>query len=185
MANLTLSSLQEMFAGAKEIMDWLGTCASLVSEQGHVVSWITPLGLPVMQPYRKTASHTVKTTMQVMMLVTEDEALPVAGQKQQSAFPPNYVHSLDATHMLMTALKMKQMGLAFASVHDSYWTHACDVPYMSVALRDCFVELYEQPVLEGLHESLARRYPGITFPPVPKGGTLKIDCVRKSIFFFH
>jgi hypothetical protein len=32
-ANLTLESLQEMFSGAKEIMDWLGTVASLVAAQ--------------------------------------------------------------------------------------------------------------------------------------------------------
>ena len=43
-----------------------------------------------------------------MTLVMEDEALPVARQKQQSAFPPNFVHSLDATHMLMTSLKVRR-----------------------------------------------------------------------------
>ena len=57
-----------MFVGAKEIMDWLSTCALLVAEQGHVMSWVSPLGLPVMQPYRQTAAHHVKTTMQVNYL---------------------------------------------------------------------------------------------------------------------
>ena len=33
LANLTLESLQEMFTGAKDIMDWLGNCASLVASQ--------------------------------------------------------------------------------------------------------------------------------------------------------
>ena len=33
LANLTLESLQEMFTSAKDIMDWLGTCASLVASQ--------------------------------------------------------------------------------------------------------------------------------------------------------
>jgi DNA-directed RNA polymerase len=174
-----------MFSGAKEIMDWLGTCAMIVAEEGHAMSWVTPLGLPVIQPYRKNAAQMVKTTMQTITLVIEDEALPVSGLKQQSAFPPNFVHSLDATHMLMTSLKMKNMGLVFAAVHDSYWTHACDVPFMSVALRECFVELYEQPVLDGLRDSLVRRYPEIKFPPVPKGGSLDLEKVKESIYFFH
>lgn len=30
---------------------------------------------------------------------------PVNSQKQASAFPPNFVHSLDATHMMLTALE--------------------------------------------------------------------------------
>ena len=39
--------------------------------------------------------------------------------KQGSAFPPNYIHSLDSTHMMMTALKCKDAGapcLSFCSI---------------------------------------------------------------------
>ena len=184
-ANLTLNSLEEMFSGAKEIMDWLATCAHLVAQQGHPMAWVSPMGLPVMQPYRQYASQTIKTTMQNITLSIEDEALPISTMKQRSAFPPNYVHSLDATHMLMTALRMKDLGMTFASVHDSYWTHACDVPAMSDLIRECFVELYSQPVLEDLRESLVMRYPDIDFPPVPKGGDLDLNEVRDSKYFFH
>lgn len=35
-----------------------------------------------------------------------------------------------------------------AGVHDSYWTHACDVDMMNKILREKFVELYEAPILE-------------------------------------
>jgi len=185
LANLTLKSLEEMFSGAKDIMDWLGTCAHLIAKEGHVMSWVTPLGLPVMQPYRQYASQTVTTTIQSITLAVEDEALPVSTNKQRSAFPPNYVHSLDATHMLMTSLRMKDAGLTFASVHDSYWTHASDVPAMSKMIRECFVELYEQPVLYDLRDSLMIRYPNIDFPPVPTGGTLDLQVVKKAPYFFH
>ncbi len=185
LADLTLNSLTEMFSGAKEIMDWLGNCAHLVAKAGHVMTWVSPMGLPVMQPYRQMASQTVKTTMQSITLSVEDEALPVSTNKQRSAFPPNYVHSLDATHMLMTCLKMKDQGLTFASVHDSYWTHAGDVPVLSKLIRECFVELYSGPVLEDTRESLVMRYPDIEFPPVPKGGELKLEDVIDSKYFFH
>jgi DNA-directed RNA polymerase len=37
-----------------------------------------------------------------------------------------------------------------AGVHDSYWTHACDVDKMNRILREKFVELYEAPVLENV-----------------------------------
>lgn len=134
-ANHTLNSLSEMFVGAKGIMDWLAMCASLVASQGQVMSWITPLGLPVMQPYRKDGTHVVKTVLQSITLSADNDALPVAKQKQRSAFPPNFVHSLDATHMLMTTKIMKQKGLTFAAVHDSYWTHANDIPVMNEVSR--------------------------------------------------
>ena len=32
-ASSTLNALAEMFSGAKAIMDWLGTCASLVAAE--------------------------------------------------------------------------------------------------------------------------------------------------------
>lgn len=35
-------------------------------------------------------------------------------------------------------------------VHDSYWTHACDVDEMNRILREKFVELYEMPILENV-----------------------------------
>jgi DNA-directed RNA polymerase len=95
------------------------------------MSWITPLGLPVMQPYRREARYSVRTVLQNIVLTLNSDYLPVSLKKQRTAFPPNFVHSLDATHMLLTCLKMKEHGLTFASVHDSFWTHACDIPTMN------------------------------------------------------
>jgi DNA-directed RNA polymerase len=40
--------------------------------------------------------------------------------------------------------------LARAGVHDSYWTHAGDIDKMNVILREKFVELYDQPILENV-----------------------------------
>jgi DNA-directed RNA polymerase len=91
------------------------------------MSWITPLGLPVMQPYRREYNYTIQTVLQSVTLSMTDDVLPVSVTKQRSAFPPNFIHSLDATHMLLTSLKMKEKNLTFAAVHDSYWTHASNV----------------------------------------------------------
>jgi len=99
--------------------------------QESAMSWITPLGLPVIQPYRTTHMHTINTVLQTITLTLQSYNLPVSIRKQKTAFPPNYVHSMDASHMLMTCKKMKDDKLTFAAVHDSYWTHACDVPQMN------------------------------------------------------
>ena len=37
-----------------------------------------------------------------------------------------------------------------AGVHDSFWTHAADVDQMNQILRETFVELYKQPILENV-----------------------------------
>ena len=84
-----------------------------------------------MQPYRKSQMHTIQTVLQTITLTLQADYLPVSLCKQKSAFPPNFVHSMDATHMLMTCKKMKNEGLSFAAVHDSYWTHPCDIDFMN------------------------------------------------------
>ncbi len=183
-ATVTLSKLAELFSAARNIMEWLATCASLVAKQDQPMSWVTPLGLPVIQPYRRDTGLLVKTLIQSVILIDCNDKLPVSSSRQRSAFPPNFVHSLDSTHMLMTANRLKDLHIPFTAVHDSYWCHASNVEIMNASLRDCFVELYHQPILEGLRDSLVARFPDVQFPPIPARGNLRLEEVKDSPYFF-
>lgn len=74
------------------------------------------------------------------------------------------------------------VGMAFAGVHDSFWTHAADVPQLNTILRDKFVELYTQPLLENLAAQFEEQ--GHKVPPVPPKGDLDIEVVKESPYFF-
>lgn len=75
-------------------------CVRLQMAQHRMpVCWITPLGLPVVQPYRSKNSLVVRTLLQDVLIADSDDRLPVSVARQRSAFPPNYVHSLDSTHV--------------------------------------------------------------------------------------
>ncbi|GAA6019478.1 hypothetical protein JCM11491_000971 [Sporobolomyces phaffii] len=139
-------------------------------EQMTSVAWTTPLGLPVVQPYRKAKKRQVTTTLQTIFITDPSVPSEVDPRAQATAFPPNFIHSLDATHMMMTALACKDK-IAFASVHDSYWTHACDVDEMSVILRDTFIELHSQDILGKLRQEFITRYNGHVVPvaKIPAG----------------
>ena len=56
---VTLAGLHETFSDAKDIMKWLGTCAKVIASKDEAVQWSTPLGLPVVQPYRQVVSEGV------------------------------------------------------------------------------------------------------------------------------
>ncbi|OVA15329.1 DNA-directed RNA polymerase [Macleaya cordata] len=182
-AKVTLTALGEMFEAARSIMSWLGECAKVIASENHPVRWTTPLGLPVVQPYRKLGRHLIKTSLQVLTLQRETDKVMV--KRQRTAFPPNFVHSLDGSHMMMTALACKKAGLNFAGVHDSYWTHACDVDEMNRILREKFVELYETPILENLLESFQESFPTMHFPPLPERGDFNLKEVLESPYFFN
>ncbi|KAI3516812.1 hypothetical protein L1887_15864 [Cichorium endivia] len=182
-AKTTLTALGEMFEAARSIMSWLGDCAKVIAVKNNPVQWTTPLGLPVVQPYRKLGRHLIKTSLQVLTLQRETDKVMV--KRQRTAFPPNFVHSLDGSHMMMTAIACKEAGLSFAGVHDSFWTHACDVDQMNEILREKFVELYEAPILENLLESFQKSFPNLEFPPLPERGDFDLKEVLKSPYFFN
>jgi DNA-directed RNA polymerase len=79
----------------------------LAKELMTSVVWTTPLGLPVVQPYRKAVKKQVMTALQTVYISDPSAPSEVSPQKQATAFPPNFIHSLDATHMLLTAMKCK------------------------------------------------------------------------------
>ncbi|KAJ8546257.1 hypothetical protein K7X08_018840 [Anisodus acutangulus] len=182
-AKVTLTALGEMFEAARSIMTWLGECAKIIASENEPVRWTTPLGLPVVQPYRKIGRHLIKTSLQILTLQRETEKVMV--KRQRTAFPPNFIHSLDGSHMMMTAVACRRAGLNFAGVHDSYWTHACDVDKLNRILREKFVELYEKPILEKLLESFQISYPTLAFPPMPERGDFDLRDVLESPYFFN
>ena len=42
-----------LVAGARQTMDYLAKCASVIGSAGEQVKWVTPLNLPIMQPYKR------------------------------------------------------------------------------------------------------------------------------------
>ncbi|KAF8687200.1 hypothetical protein HU200_042868 [Digitaria exilis] len=180
---VTLDALGQMFQSARGIMAWLGDCAKMIASKNQPVKWTSPVGLPVVQPYKKYKNYMIRTSLQCLALRREGDAIAI--QRQKAAFPPNFVHSLDSSHMMMTAIACKEAGLHFAGVHDSFWVHACDVDQMNQILREQFVELYSMPILENLLEEFQTSFPTLEFPPCPPQGNFDVREVLTSTYFFN
>ncbi|KAG0277191.1 DNA-directed RNA polymerase [Linnemannia exigua] len=140
------------------------TKQAIADQQMTSVIWTTPLNLPIVQPYRKMEHKQVRTNLQSLTIKDPSQASPVNVQKQRTAFPPNFIHSLDATHMLMSATGCVEAGLTFASVHDSYWTHACDVEIMNEVLRNQFIALHSNNIMKNLQAEFMERYKDYLYP---------------------
>ncbi|RKO83504.1 DNA-directed RNA polymerase [Blyttiomyces helicus] len=59
---------------------------------------------------------------------------------------------------MISALRCQAAGIAFASVHDSYWTHAADIDTMSSILREAFITLHQLPLLSNLRDEMEKRH---------------------------
>ncbi|KAJ3461477.1 hypothetical protein MRS44_010030 [Fusarium solani] len=155
----------------------------LTAQFRSTVVWTTPLRMPVAQPYRKSTMKEIRTCLQSISYPAFDQTDPVNRRKQLQGFPPNFIHSLDASHMLLSALKCDELGLNFAAVHDSFWTHAADVDVMNTVLRDAFIRIHEEDVVGRLATEFKARYRGALYlanidadSPVAK----KIKELRKN-----
>lgn len=62
LAKKTIESIGDLFKEANEIKAWLTKCALIISHGGYQVNWITPLGLPCVQPYKKLTEVDLITT---------------------------------------------------------------------------------------------------------------------------
>lgn len=59
-----------MFVSARAIMGWLADCARVVAADGGPVTWTSPLGLPILQPYQKLSMTNITTTTQTFHVST-------------------------------------------------------------------------------------------------------------------
>ncbi|XP_031771738.1 DNA-directed RNA polymerase, mitochondrial [Apis florea] len=188
----TFYSLRKMFKSAKQIQDWFTECARIISSiYCENVEWITPLGLPIIQPYIKQSTSNI-------YIKGNGKSDTI---KQRNAFAPNFIHSLDSTHMMLTSLHCNSENITFVSVHDCFWTHPCTVDAMNKICREQFVALHSNPILEDLSKFFIKRYLPIYeklkyknndiekihkhLTDVPSKGTFNIHNVLSSTYFFN
>ncbi|XP_027808201.2 DNA-directed RNA polymerase, mitochondrial isoform X2 [Marmota flaviventris] len=117
------SSLQEMFSSTRAIQRWLTESARLISQAGWAVEWVTPLGIPVIQPYHHDSKFLVKGGLQsITCSSSRDTSQKPNTLKQKNGFPPNFIHSLDSTHMMLTALHCyREDGAQALEPHPPCW----------------------------------------------------------------
>ncbi|XP_050428199.1 DNA-directed RNA polymerase, mitochondrial [Adelges cooleyi] len=197
----TFESLREMFTSTKEIQDWFTECARMISQScGRSVEWVTPLGLPVVQPYNrkfKNFDYSTKTGFKMGEYFITDMYDRPNVMKQKNAFPPNFIHSLDSSHMMLTSLHCERAGITFVSVHDCFWTHPNSVDVMGKICREQFVTLHNEPILENLSKYMIEKYelPNSNqnngseellnvFKRLPKKGDFNLESVLESTYFF-
>ena len=52
----------------------------------------------------------VQTLLQRVILVHQTDESPIQRVRQRSAFPPNFIHSIDSSHMMLTAIACQRAG---------------------------------------------------------------------------
>lgn len=191
MARIILRGVEATVLKAAEAMAWLKEVAKVVTSEGLPVRWTTPDGFLVVQNYREQQTHRIDTMLfgsRVTAQVQTDTPL-VDKRKQASGFSPNYVHSLDASHLRLTVRRAAEEGIKdFALVHDSFGTHAADTGRFFALLRETMVEMYSsRDTMMRLYEEIRGQLSEENqhlLPLPPALGNLDIEAVVDCDFAF-
>ncbi|WP_242076570.1 DNA-directed RNA polymerase [Brevundimonas diminuta] len=182
--------LQNTVVAASSAMDWLRSVSRIVTSAGLPLRWTTPTGLPVLQSYysRKSGSVNVTHKGKVFRLQVKNETKRLDSRRQANGISPNFIHAMDASHLMSVANRCHDNGIrALAVVHDSFAVHAARAFELGTILRETFVDLYQTNWLEVLRDEIAEQLPpeiAVTLPPVPALGSFDINRVLSSQYLF-
>jgi DNA-directed RNA polymerase len=185
LAEVLEESIPEVAVQAGNIMNRLREIARILAKANHGMAWTTPAGFVVVHENREPKAVRVATADRTLLIYQEDETRKIDARKQADGIVAHLVHSMDAAHMMLTIHRLHDAGLRhFAMVHDSFGVHACDVDLLNRTLREEFVRIYSEPVLQNFLNELRAAHPDVCLPDVPQTGNLDIREVLESPYFF-
>lgn len=209
-AKVVWRAVNEIVKDASEGMKFFQRCAQVLAHERKGLTWVTPVGLPVLHKYTDWECKRVK-------LFLFDKSVPVSEakahdkvegdgvlkwvkanirtrpiehinkDKAKSAVAPNVIHSMDAAHLMLTVLEAKAKGVtAFSLIHDSFGTHAGRTSEFFYTIRETFVEMYENydPFEEIAYQTAKALEDKTKCPEVPGRGDLDLSQVINSLYAF-
>ena len=190
LAKAIWASIGDNLSSARQGMDFLQAIARIICKDQLPIHWINPVGFPVWQSYPETKSMRVKAQLmgEVIKPRLNKDLDTTDRRKMVNGVAANFVHSLDSACMMETVNLAASKGITnFCNVHDSFGTTAADVHMLSITLRDAFVKIFQDDVLQDFKDGIEKLIPEKfrdKLPEVPAKGNLNLDDLRQSEFFF-
>lgn len=195
LAQLIWQAIDETVVKGKEAMKWISEAARTYTKwankqsgaaYGKRMSWVCPDGFEAVHFRPEESKFRLNTNLDGRVQLTYWEATEKLSAKDMAlAVAPNFVHSMDACHLRMTMVRAADKGLThFGMVHDSFGVHAADMAmFLEQCVKPAFIAMYQDNVLG----EFAQRLPSEVrekLPPMPEFGSLDLDAVQQSEFFF-
>ena len=157
---------------------------AIANHGDNPITWLTYDRLPVSQHPRILADSNydvlqlggkkhIRIRNNTPELIDVDSSI----RKQQTSLPVHIPHSLDATHMRITANKAQDNNIAMVHTHDDVGTHAATYWQMKRLLAESFHELHSTDVLQSIQKRNKIKV------NIQKGSYDLNECLNSSYMF--
>lgn len=208
LARKVWQAVNEFVPDAAKGMAFFRACAKALAHEQKGLVWTTPIGLPVLHKYTEFDTKTVKLFLhdksvplpgkedktvgesvlkQVRLKIRTEPKKRIMKAKAGDAVAPNVIHSMDAAHLMMTVLELKDRGVRdFSLIHDSFGVHAAHTETLFATVRQAFVDMYEAfcPFEEVYHQTLEALDDKSRVPELPNKGQLDLKLINESQYAF-
>ena len=182
--------VKDVVVSAVSGMAFLKQLAVAMNEADIPVNWWTPLGLPVQQNYLSMEKKYIRTRLgaskQIRIYWNEPtEKEEVDKNHQRNGVAPNFIHSLDSTHLMLV---VNEAGLKnYTTIHDSFGTSLGETLVLKRVLREQLYKLYTEykpleTFKEYVEQELNKKLPDVK---IPEKGNLDLSEIFLSDYVFH
>lgn len=177
-------AIGEVVQAARLGMDWLQEVAKIAGKEEQGLIWTTPTGFRVYQFDAKSTTRRVRSSLegvQAFSIKEFTDKVDKSGLKNGSA--PNYIHSMDASHLVLTVLE--SVGVtSWQMIHDDFGCHACDIPELHRAIRVAFYKMYNNIDRLAMFADEVGSKLESELPEQPSMGQMNVADVLESEYFF-
>ena len=190
------NAIGEAIPAANQMMLYIEECVKVTVKANPEapIQWKLADGMVCVIDKREQGEKPIQTRINSLMhkRTMKVDKITQSTNKHGNAAPPNFIHSLDALHLRETARMWEDKCASagrkpvYTFVHDSFGVPAADMTEFSLTIREAFVRIHSDLDLMASFVSSLQELagPDVVFPERPALGTLDIEGVLQSEFFF-
>ena len=186
LAKNLVATYNNLCSGPVAVKNYLQGLVKHQLQTDNTISWTTPTGFPVISEkwlFRKSKVMIYIQDKRTGLIIRENTGI-AAKAEIMSGISPNWVHSMDASHMAMVINNMNEEQIvSFGAIHDSFSVHAEDIDKLLEVTKGAFIEMYDNDVFKSMKKQITNNDPTLAIEP-PALGKLDLYKIWESDYFF-
>lgn len=188
MSSLVWESIGAVVVAARSGMRFIKAVTNTVAKANKPLEWTTPTGFVVRQEIYECASRQVLTQlMGATRFVMRQKTDKLNFHRMVNSCAPNFVHSMDASHLTLATNYFKDAGIdSIAVIHDSFGTHAGNTDKLRNLLRASMVDMYSEfdVIKRFITEVEDKTLLDLSHIEIPLSGDLDLNEINQSTYAF-